>query len=129
MVQLVRQDAVSTPVPREKIDLPTTKLAAHDHIRRLAKRRLDEMLRDVGDALDLVKAAAADDADGWCCHATRDRGRERRMSNDECIGYWRNPHKPAVNSLFLISGSSRRYHDRSTSYDTPFLPFRTRSEE
>ena len=44
MIQLVRQDAMAAPVPREKIDLPSRELAAEDDIRRRAERRLDGVL-------------------------------------------------------------------------------------
>ena len=69
MIQLVRHDAMPAPVPRQKIDLPAREAPAHDHLRRIAPRRRDAVLRHVGQPLHMVKAAAADHADGWFLHA------------------------------------------------------------
>ncbi|MEI9897250.1 MAG: hypothetical protein WDN28_26160 [Chthoniobacter sp.] len=64
----MRQNAMPARMPRQKINLPPPELAAHDDIRRRPERRLDGVFRDVGNPVDLVKAAASDDANGWCCH-------------------------------------------------------------
>jgi hypothetical protein len=52
-------------VPRQKVDLPSLHLSSDDRIRRIAKRGFDPLLCGLFDALHLIKAASADDADGW----------------------------------------------------------------
>jgi hypothetical protein len=59
----VRQDAVAARMAREEEDLPSREPAAEDHIRRRAEWRLNVVLRDVREAINLVEAAAADDSD------------------------------------------------------------------
>ena len=66
MIQLVREDAMAPPVPREKIDLSSMHLAADECVRRFAKWRFDALLGRILYAFHLIKAASADDANGWC---------------------------------------------------------------
>ena len=63
MVQLVREQAVSAPVPRQKVNLPAVHLATDDRVRRIAERRRDATLGRIFDAFHLIKAAPTDDAD------------------------------------------------------------------
>jgi hypothetical protein len=65
MIQLVGQQSVSAPVPRQKVDLPSMHLTSDDRIRGIAKRGFDPLFRGLCDALHLIKAASADDANGW----------------------------------------------------------------
>src|SRR5439155_26204845 len=51
------------PVSRQKINLPSLHLSADDRVGRITEWRFDALLRGIFDALHLIKAAAADDAD------------------------------------------------------------------
>ena len=64
MIQLVRENAMAAPVPRQKINLPSMHLPADERIGRIAKRRFDALLGRIFHALHLIKAAPSDDADG-----------------------------------------------------------------
>ena len=68
MIQLVRQDAMSASVSWQKKDLPPRELAAEDRVGRWTEGSFDDVFAGVGETFDLVKAAAADDADGWVLH-------------------------------------------------------------
>jgi hypothetical protein len=65
MIQLVGQQSMSAPMPRQKVDLPSMHLSSDDRIRGIAKRGFDPLLRGLFHALHLIKAASADDANGW----------------------------------------------------------------
>jgi hypothetical protein len=62
MIQLVREKAMTTPVPGKKVNPTSSKLAANNAVGWEAKRRMDLVLVGIGEAFDLVEAAAADDS-------------------------------------------------------------------
>jgi nitrogen fixation protein len=66
VIQLVGQQAMSAPVPRQKIDLPSMHLPSDNRVGGVAKRGFDLLLRGLFDAVHLVKTASADNANGWC---------------------------------------------------------------
>jgi hypothetical protein len=61
-----------------KIDRPPGESASEDGIRRRAKGRVDRVLARIGQSFELIKPAAANDADGWFLH--RRVIRVRRLS-------------------------------------------------
>ena len=68
MIQFMRQDAMPASMSRQEKDLPPRELAAEDRVGRRAERGVDDVFAGIGETFDLVKAAAADDADGWWVH-------------------------------------------------------------
>ena len=63
MVQFAGQNAVAAPVARQKNHFAPGELAGEKFIRRRAERRFDLHPFLVGEAFDVIQAAAADDAD------------------------------------------------------------------
>lgn len=63
--QFVRQNAVSARVPRQKEDGPSADFAAEDDVRRRAVRSVDGVFASFGERVDLIEAAASDNANGW----------------------------------------------------------------
>ena len=78
MRQFVRQNAVTASMPRQKENGPSGDPAADDRIGRSAKRRHDHVLRGFRERVDLIKAASADDADGWL-HGAQQYGRAMHL--------------------------------------------------
>ena len=68
VVDFVRSDPVPAPVPRQKKDRPPVKRSADNRIRRIPERSGDPDLGDLLESVDLVEAAASDDADGGSFH-------------------------------------------------------------
>ena len=69
VVQLAGEEPVAAGVAWEEDDRATCELAREEFIRGIAEGRLDLHPFLVGEALDVVKPAAANDADAMCCHA------------------------------------------------------------
>ncbi len=66
MVQLVREQAMSASMPRQKIDLPAMHSATDDRVGWIAKRRRDAAFGWVLHAFHLIEAAPTDDTDCRC---------------------------------------------------------------
>jgi tRNA-2-methylthio-N6-dimethylallyladenosine synthase len=62
----MRKNSVAATVPGQKINLAAMHLAADDRIGRRAEWRLNVLLAWFRHAFHLIKAAAANDANGWC---------------------------------------------------------------
>ncbi len=63
MVQFAGQNAVAASVAREKNDLAPGEFAGEQIVGRFAERRFDRHPFLVGEAFDVIKPGAADDAD------------------------------------------------------------------
>jgi len=59
----MRQNAVAAGMPGEEVNLAPGEFAADKGIRRIAERRADRVFTHIFNAIDLIKAAASDDAD------------------------------------------------------------------
>ena len=68
MVQLVRQNAVTPPVPRQKINTAPGHDPADERVRGRPERCLNAFLRHVGEPFHVIKAAAADDSNRGFTH-------------------------------------------------------------
>ena len=95
VVELVRHDAMAAAVAGQEVNLPAGELAGDDAIAGRAEGGGDGDLGGIGEAVDLVKAAAADDADGrregggWWMQCARVVGfgrRERKIRNQKFEG-------------------------------------------
>ena len=69
VVQLAGQNAVAAPVPRQEHHLAPGQLAGEEIVRGRAEGRFDLHPLLVGEAFDVIKPAAADDADTILRHA------------------------------------------------------------
>src|SRR5438067_2405516 len=63
MVQLVREQAMSASMSRQKIDLPPMHASTDDRVGWIAERRRDAALPRILHAFHLIEAAPTDDAD------------------------------------------------------------------
>ena len=70
MIQLMRQQAMTAAMSRQKINLPAMHFPADERIGRRTERRLDPLLGRIFDPFHLIQSASADDADRWfvVCH-------------------------------------------------------------
>src|SRR6267143_5855577 len=68
MIQLVWQDAVTPPMPRQKINATASHPSADNRVGRRPERRLDAMLPHVGEPFHAIKTATADDSNGRFAH-------------------------------------------------------------
>src|SRR5205807_8600749 len=65
MIQLVREKTMASSVTGKKINLPVVHAPADDRVGWIAKRRPDALLSRILHARHLVKAASANNPDGW----------------------------------------------------------------
>src|SRR5262249_43707298 len=70
-VDLVRQDAMAAPMPRQEDQLGIPQPPDHELVGGITEWRGERDLLDRGEPFDLVQAGAADDADGACLHRAR----------------------------------------------------------
>ena len=56
---------MSAGMPGQEENRAPPNSSSNDDIRRRAKGRLDDVLAGLGQGIDLVEAAASDDANGW----------------------------------------------------------------
>ena len=68
VVDLVRSDPVPTRMTRKKKDRPAVKRSPDDRVRRIPKGRVDPDLGNLLKPVNLVKAAASNNADGGGSH-------------------------------------------------------------
>jgi hypothetical protein len=67
----MRQNPVSESVSRQKVNAATEQRPADDRIGGRSEGRLDLVFDQVGKTFDMIKAAAADNSDGWLIHTRR----------------------------------------------------------
>src|SRR2546428_10090764 len=63
MIQFMRQNPVSASVSRQKVNAAAEHCSADDRIGGRAERRLDFVFGQVGKAVQMIEAAAADNSD------------------------------------------------------------------
>ncbi|KAF5407999.1 MAG: hypothetical protein Udaeo2_18380 [Candidatus Udaeobacter sp.] len=65
MIDFVRQNPMTSPVSRQKINLASANLSANERVRGWPKWRVDVEFAGVAQFFYLIQAAAADDSDCW----------------------------------------------------------------
>jgi hypothetical protein len=84
MVQLVRQNAMTPPMPRQKINAPARHDPANERVRGRPERCFDRVLRHVGEPFHVIKAAAADDSNGGFAHESAIETKALRQWKAKC---------------------------------------------
>jgi hypothetical protein len=69
VVQLAREETVAARMAWEEDNFTARKLPGEEFIGGIAEGCFDLHPFLIGEALDVVKSAAANDADAMCCHA------------------------------------------------------------
>jgi hypothetical protein len=81
MIQLVRQQAMSAPMPGQEINQPARDFAADEKVGRRPKWRLNLVLSRVGQSFHLVETTSSDNSDRRlvCLHARRDYSKGEKV--------------------------------------------------
>ena len=83
MIQLGRQNAMAATVPREEHHFASAQFTREETIRRRPERRFHINPFLIGETLDVIKAAAADDSNSILRHNDSDMRRLYRVKQGE----------------------------------------------
>src|SRR5438552_4267064 len=85
MIQLVWQEAVTPPMPRQKINMPASHGPADNRVGRCPERSLHVKLCRVGEAFHSIKTATPDDSDGRFAHESAIETKALREWKAKCL--------------------------------------------